>query len=45
MELVPEVMLRHAQRENRWGLVDNTGKVKWFRFMAVPAWVKAANDA
>ena len=34
-----------AQRENRWVLVDITGKGNRVRSVAVPAWVKAAIDA
>jgi hypothetical protein len=34
-----------AQRENRWVLVDNTGKGNRVRSVAVPAWVRAAIDA
>jgi integrase len=33
-----------AQRENRWVLVDITGKGNRVRSVAVPAWVKAAID-
>jgi site-specific recombinase XerC len=34
-----------APRENRWVLVDITGKGYRVRSVAVPAWVKAAIDA
>ena len=34
-----------AQHENRWVLVDITGKGNRVRSVAVPAWVKAAIDA
>jgi integrase len=45
LELVPEVMVGAiAQRENRWVLVDITGKGNRIRTVAVPAWVKAAID-
>jgi site-specific recombinase XerD len=45
-ELVSEVKVGAiAQRENRWVLVDITGKGNRVRSVAVPAWVKAAIDA
>jgi site-specific recombinase XerD len=45
-ELVLEVKMGAiAQRENRWVLVDITGKGNRVRSVAVPAWVKAAIDA
>jgi site-specific recombinase XerC len=45
-ELVLEVKVGAiAQRENRWVLVDITGKGNRVRSVAVPAWVKAAIDA
>ena len=45
-ELVSEVKIGAiAQRENRWVLVDITGKGNRVRSVAVPAWVKAAIDA
>jgi site-specific recombinase XerC len=45
-ELVSEVRVGAiAQRENRWVLVDITGKGNRVRSVAVPAWVKAAIDA
>jgi integrase len=45
-ELVSEVKVGAiAQRENRWVLVDITGKGNRVRSVAVPAWVKAAVDA
>jgi integrase len=45
-ELVSEVKIGAiAQRENRWVLVDITGKGNLVRSVAVPAWVKAAIDA
>jgi integrase len=45
-ELVSEVKISAiAQRENRWVLVDITGKGNRVRSVAVPAWVKAAIDA
>ena len=44
-ELVSEVKVGAiAQRENRWVLVDLTGKGNRVRSVAVPAWVKAAID-
>ena len=44
-ELVSEVKVGAiAQRENRWVLVDITGKGNRVRSVAVPAWVKAAID-
>jgi integrase len=44
-ELVSEVKFGAiAQRENRWVLVDITGKENRVRSVAVPAWVKAAID-
>jgi integrase len=45
-ELLSEVKVGAiAQRENRWVLVDITGKGNRVRSVAVPAWVKAAIDA
>src|SRR5260370_42657701 len=45
-ELVSEVRVGAiAQRENRWVLVDITGKGNRVRSVAVPAWVKAPIDA
>jgi integrase len=45
-ELLSEVRIGAiAQRENRWVLVDITGKGNRVRSVAVPAWVKAAIDA
>jgi site-specific recombinase XerC len=44
-ELVSEVKVGAiAQRENRWVLVDITGKGNRVRSVAVPAWVKVAID-
>ena len=44
-ELVSEVKIGSiAQRENRWVLVDITGKGNRVCSVAVPAWVKAAID-
>ena len=44
-ELVSEVKAEAiAQRENRWVLVDITGKGNRVRSVAIPAWVKAAID-
>jgi site-specific recombinase XerC len=45
-ELVSEAKIGAiAQRENRWVLVDITGKGNRVRSVVVPAWVKAAIDA
>jgi hypothetical protein len=45
-ELLSEVKVGAiARRENRWVLVDITGKGYRVRSVAVPAWVKAAIDA
>jgi site-specific recombinase XerC len=45
-ELVSEVKVGAiAQRENRWVLVDITGRGNRVRSAAVPAWVKAVIDA